>query len=247
MHKLTVRAYVLRLEGAKHTLKLAESHNVRKIPYGAQHIDSSESYLNTELVPLGSLSLHETVLSIIRSKGIDTNHYNLKKKNRGYGVEFLFSVTDGYVCDFYCLYSDCIDWLKIYYPESVVVHAVIHFDEKTPHLHVVVVPIVSGELQADKVRSYKTANVRAMSLFEYIDPAYGFSVPAFLQGAAKKRGADKAIRAYRELPDSKIRGMLDRAIIQAIHSRPEPFMVGMGMSLRDAYCDQWLNSNIKES
>lgn len=129
----------------------------------------------------------------------------------------------------------------------MIAHAIIHFDEKTPHLHVVVVPIVDGKLQADKVRDFKKANIRAMSLFEYLDPSYGLSVPAFLQGAAKKTGADKAITTYRSLPDEKIRGMLDQAIIQAIHSRPEPFMVAMNVSLRSAYCNHQHNSNIKES
>lgn len=247
MNKLTIRANVLMLEGTTRTLKLTESHNMRRIPYGGQHIDSSRNHLNTELVPLGLLSLHDKVLSIVRSRGIDTDHYSLKKKNRGFGVEFVFSVTDGFSCDFYSLYTDCIDWLKDYYPESEVAHAVIHFDEKTPHLHVVLVPIVNGKLQADKVRDFKKANIRAMSLFEYLDPSYGLSIPVFLKGAAKKRGAEKAITIYRALPDEKIRGMLDKAIIQAIHARPEPFMVGMGMSLRVAYYGEQHNSNIKES
>lgn len=92
MHKLTIRANVLTLEGNSRTLKLAESHNMRKIPYCSPNIDPSKSLLNTELIPLGPLSLHEKVLAIVKSKGINTDHYNLKKKNRGYGVEFLFTV-----------------------------------------------------------------------------------------------------------------------------------------------------------
>lgn len=74
---LTLRANVLMLEGNTRTLKLAQSHNLRKIPHGGNRIDSSRN-----------------------------------------------------------------------------------------HLHVVLVPIVGGKLQADKVRGFKKANIRAMSLFD---------------------------------------------------------------------------------
>lgn len=236
MNRLTIKAHLLRLTGGSRTLKLAEAHNLRQMITTNQAIDGSRSCLNVELVPLGSQSLHDKVLSIVRAKGIDLDHYNLKKKNRGYGVELLFTVTDGFNCDFYSLYSDCVKWLESYHPESVIAHAVVHFDEKTPHLHVVLVPIVNGMLQADKIRGYKEINgERAISLYEYLDPTYGLGFPVFLKGAAKKTGADKAIITYRRLPAENIRGILDQAIIQAIHSRPEPFMMAMKIPLKDAF------------
>ena len=201
-------------------------------------IDPRKSHLNTELVPLGSLSLEDKVISIIAARGIALDSYRLKMKNRGYAVELLFSVTDGYVCDFYSLYTDCIEWLKSYHPESVIAHAVVHFDEKTPHMHVVLVPIVDGKLQADKVRGYRKLNsLRSISLYECLDPYYGLSYPVFLYGASKKCGAETAIRTYRSLPDAQVRGMLDQCIIQAIHSRPEPFMHAMKIPLKDAFSD----------
>lgn len=238
MHKLTIKAHLLRLTGSTRTLRLAEAHNLRQMVTTTQSIDPTRSHLNTELVALGSTSLHNKVLSIISAKGIDLTHYNLKKKNRGYGVELLFTVTDGFNCDFYSLYSDCIKWLKAYHPESIIAHAVIHLDEKTPHLHVVLVPLIDCKLQADKVRGYKELNgERAISLYEYLDPKYGLSFPVFLKGASKKIAADKAITRYRSLSDEEIRCTLDQEIIQAIHSRPEPFMAAMKIPLKEAFND----------
>jgi hypothetical protein len=238
MNKLTIKAHLLRLTGKARTLRLAEAHNLRKMAASNSAIDQRKSHLNTELVPMGSASLEDKVISILTARGIALDSYRLKMKNRGYAVELLFTVTDGYVCDFYSLYSDCLDWLKSYHPESVIAHAVVHLDEKTPHMHVVLVPIVDGKLQADKVRGYRQLNsLRSISLYEYLDPEYGLSYPAFLYGASKKYGAEKAIRIYRSLPDGQVRRVLDQAIIQAIHGRPEPFMHAMKIPLKEAFSD----------
>ena len=238
MNKLTIKAHLLRLTGNARTLRLAEAHNMRRMVRGNSAIDPLRRDLNMELVPLGPTSLEDKVMSILKDKGLDLNHYSYKKKNRGYAVELLFTVTDGYKCDFYSLYSDCIEWLKSYHPESVIAHAVIHLDEKTPHMHVVLVPLVDGKLQADKVRGYKECNAaRSISLFEYLDPDYGLGFPIFLKGAAKKMGAEKAIRRYKSLPEGEIRGMLDQCVIQAIHSRPEPFMFAMKVPMKEAFSD----------
>ena len=238
MNKLTIKAHLLRLTGSARTLRLAEAHNMRRMVAVSCAIDPLRSHLNMEMVPLGPTSLEERVISILNHQGLDLSHYSYKKKNRGYGVELLFTVTDGFVCDFYSLFSDCIDWLRSYHPESVIAHAIIHFDEKTPHMHVVLVPIVDGKLQADKVRGYKECNAaRSISLFEYLDPDYGLGFPIFLKGAAKKMGAEKAIRRYKSLPEGEIRGMLDQCVIQAIHSRPEPFMFAMKMPMKEAFSD----------
>jgi hypothetical protein len=238
MNRLTIKADLLRLAGNTRTLRLAEAHNMRRMARGNSAIDPLRSHLNMELVPLGPNSLQEKVISILKDIGLNLSHYSYKKKNRGYGVELLFTVTDGYDCDFYSLFIDCIDWLRSYHPESVIAHAIIHFDEKTPHMHVVLVPIVDGKLQADKVRGYREFNtVRSISLFEYLDPDYGLGFPIFLKGAAKKMGAEKAIRRYKSLQEGEIRGMLDRCVIQAIHSRPEPFMFAMKVPMKEAFSD----------
>ena len=238
MNKLTIKAHLLRLTGKTRTLRLAEAHNLRMMAASNSAIDPRKSHLNTELVSLGSLSLEDKVISILTARGIALDSYRLKMKNRGYAVELLFTVTDGYICDFYSLYSDCIEWLKSYHPESVIAHAIIHFDEKTPHMHVVLVPIVEGKLQADKIRGYRNLNAqRSISLYDYLDPDYGLAYPSFLYGASKKYCAERAISTYRSLPDAELRSKLDQCIVQAIHSRPEPFMHAMKILIKETFND----------
>ena len=48
--------------------------------------------------------------------------------------------------------NDNIKWLQETFGKDNVVSAVLHLDEKTPHIHATVVPIVSGERR--KVRVY---------------------------------------------------------------------------------------------
>ena len=50
--------------------------------------------------------------------------------------------TDGRL-DGWC--SDNLKWLRETYGERNLVSAVLHMDEKTPHIHATIVPIVTGE------------------------------------------------------------------------------------------------------
>ncbi|PXV58854.1 plasmid recombination enzyme, partial [Dysgonomonas alginatilytica] len=53
--------------------------------------------------------------------------------------------------------TDNIDWLKQTYGEKNLVSAILHMDEKTPHIHATVVPIVTGERR--KVKDSKKQEI----------------------------------------------------------------------------------------
>jgi hypothetical protein len=237
MSKVTVFANTLVLNGHTKTLALAEKHNRRLIAaeiggYGG--IDGRKTHSNLELVKLEGTSFEETALSILRSKGLELAHYSYKKKNRGYAVELVFSVTSGHQCDFNAMYADCLIWLRDYYPECPILHAVVHHDEDTPHMHVILVPLFGGALQADKIRGYKgISRKRNVSLFEFLDKRYGLTFPVYLKGAEKKAGAILAIKAYKRLPEAHIQLRLDQPIVQAMHARPEPFLHALGISYEE--------------
>jgi len=234
MNKLTIFGQTLRLKGHKNTLELADRHNRRLIAseiggYGG--IDGRKTPFNVELVPLNGTSLEEVVKKIITDKGIDLNHYQLRKKNRGYADEFLFTVRAGHQCNFIAFYTNCLDLLKEYYPECPIVYAVIHYDEDTPHMHVILVPFKDGKLQADKVKGYKgVSHNRNKFFFDRLNASYGLTFPIYLKGSQKKRGAELAIQAYQSIPESNLRVMLDDSIMQAIHARPEPFLYALGIT-----------------
>ena len=233
MSKVTIFSRNLRLTGHSRTLVLAQKHNQRLIvqeigAYGG--IDGSQIAFNLELVTLNGKSYEEAVLDVLRAHGLDLDHYNYRKKNRGYAVELVFSVTAGHHCDFNAMYADSLGWLKSYYPECQIIHAVIHHDEDTPHMHVILVPLVNGKLQAAKISGYTgVSQKRNLSLFEYLDKRYGLTFPVYLKGAAKKAGVKLAIQRYQTMPSYEIKRVLEQPILNSIYARPEPYLYAFGI------------------
>lgn len=251
MSKVTVFAHILRLTGHTKTLALADKHNRRLIAqeiggYGA--IDGRRTPLNIELASLEGNSYEEVAIAKLQSMGLDLSHYSYRKKNRGYAVELVFSVTAGHHCDFNGMYSDSLGWLRDYYPESHIVHAVIHHDEDTPHMHVILVPIVNGRLDANEVSGYKgVSRKRNISLFEFLDKRYGLTFPVYLKGAEKRAGAALAVLYYQKLPEAVVKNVLEQPIVQSIHARPEPYLYALGISYDEVLASMQNNSNIKKS
>ena len=228
MHKLQLRGHLLYLKGSKRTLSLAEAHNTRSIPIELEafnHIDTSKTKLNCELVGLNGKSLENEVIRLIQGAGINPYSGRNKRSNKGFAIEWLFTVTPGFVCDFKDLYSRCLDWLRKLHPTAPIVHAVIHFDEADPHLHVITVPIDGNKLPASKMLGYKgVSQARLKGLYQTIASKYGLSPPVYLTGAAKKKASEIIIKVCEDGPYRKILGPLWEPVVLAIKARPEPFM-----------------------
>ena len=115
-------------------------------------------------------------------------------------------------------------------------------------MHVVLVPLFNGKLQADKIRGYKgVSKKRNVSLFKYLDKRYGLTFPAYLKGAEKKAGAALAVLHYQRLPEAAVKNVLEQPIVQSIYARPEPYLYALGISYDEVLASMKNNSNIKES
>ncbi len=232
MFKLDLRGQLLYLGGTSKTLDLAEAHNNRMIPielYAKDKIDSSKTQINQQLISL-SKTLKATVLDMIASAGIDTTKGTFKRLDKGFAIEWIFSVTPGFECDFKHLYLNCLDWLMERYPSCPVAHAVIHYDEDTPHMHVIMVPIIGRHLPASKVLGFKGCNrERSYDLFEKVGMKFGLSYSMYLKGAAKKAAGDKALQELEKLGYREKLSRLWQPFQAAVRSRPEPFLDVLGI------------------
>jgi len=235
MYQLSVRGNLLKLNGLSKTIALAEAHNLRKIAAEFKtfkHIDKNRSHLNTELVPAGDQPLTHKVLKIVKDAGIDPDKGVNKRFGKAYAIEWVFTTTHGFSCDFESLYKDCLDWLAVRYPTCPIVHAVIHYDETDPHLHVIMVPIVGKNLPSSKLLGYKgICRKRNEDLFEVIGQKYGFTSGGILKGSAKRMASEIAIEACEKLNWHEFKGQLWQPLIQAIQTRPEPFLKALYISL----------------
>ncbi len=234
MSILTVRSHVLRLVGNSRTLHLAERHNTRSLYSNSGivgDIDLCSTHKNLELISLGRMSLTEKVKAILHDRGIDPSSPALRRKNRGFAIEFIFSCTSGHKTNFDALYAEALEWLIRSLPECPVVHAVIHFDQGSPHMHVIVVPLKDGRLQADQVRGYKqVSKQRNHALYAFLKGDYGLDFPERLRGVRKVVGADLAIHTIHQLSADEIFSRIRLELEAAIYARPEPFLSALGIS-----------------
>ena len=213
---------------------MAEAHNARKIPIELQpngRIDSTKSIHNTVIESIDCGSLEEKVKRIISDAGINLESGRYKRPNKGLAIEWLFTVTPGFECDYVELYKKTLDWLRKWLPNCPIAYAIIHFDEADPHMHVVMVPLDGKRLPASKILGYKgVSRARVIDLYEQVGKKFGLSHPARLTGAAKKRAAELTIKVCERFSYRNKLGKMWQPFVMAIQSRPEPFMDALGIN-----------------
>lgn len=156
---------VVHLEKAKGSDSGMSAHIERTIE--PKNADVGRSYLNREMIefPDGVTNCTEAIQHRLETAG-------LKRKiasNQVRAIRVMLSGThedmkqienDGKL-DKWC--GDNLDWLRQTYGTDNVVSAVLHLDEKTPHIHATVVPIVTTERKRRKreegvKRNYRKKN-----------------------------------------------------------------------------------------
>ena len=154
---------VLHLEKAKGNDSAMSAHIERTIH--PKNADASRSHLNKELIIYPESVKNRT--SAIQYR-LDNAH--LKRKigtNQVRAIRVLLSGThevmktieENKQLNNWC--NDNLNWIKETFGEENLVSAVLHMDEKTPHIHATVIPIVSGERRKAKKEntdSYKKKN-----------------------------------------------------------------------------------------
>ncbi|HFK5598554.1 TPA: MobV family relaxase [Elizabethkingia anophelis] len=147
---------VLHLEKAKGNDAAMSAHIDRTIH--PKNADKTREYLNKEFIVYPRDVKNRTAAIQYR-----IDHAQIKRKigiNQVRAIRVMLSGTHDTMkkieesgnLDNWCM--DNLDWLKETFGEDNLVSAVLHMDEKTPHIHATIVPIVSGERR--KVNNGKT-------------------------------------------------------------------------------------------
>ena len=137
---------VLHLEKAKGTDSRMSAHIERTVH--PKNADRTRTHLNRELVqfPEGEKP-HAGDSTPVETAGIrrkvGTNQVRaIRVLLTGSNRDMKQIEADGRLDD-WC--NDSLQWLRETYGEQNLVSAVLHMDEKTPHIHATVIPIVTGE------------------------------------------------------------------------------------------------------
>ena len=143
---------VLHLEKAKGTNSRMSAHIERTVH--PKNADRMRTHLNRELVqfPEGVKNRTQAIAHRIETAGIrrkvGTNQVKaIRVLLTGSNKDMKQMEVDGQL-DGWC--NDSLQWLRETYGERNLVSAVLHMDEKTPHIHATIVPIVTGERRKAK-------------------------------------------------------------------------------------------------
>ena len=143
---------VLHLEKAKGADGAMSTHIERTVH--PKNADSTRTHLNRELVqfPEGVKNRTQAIAHRIETAGIrrkvGTNQVKaIRVLLTGSNKDMKQMEADGRL-DGWC--NDNLKWLWETYGEQNLVSAVLHMDEKTPHIHATIVPIVTGERRKAK-------------------------------------------------------------------------------------------------
>lgn len=138
---------VLHLEKAKGTDSRMSAHIERTVH--PKNADRTRTHLNRELVqfPEGVKNRTQAIAHRIETAGIRRKvSANQVKAIRilltGSNKDMKQMEAEGRIED-WC--NDSLKWIRETYGEQNLVSAVLHMDEKTPHIHATVIPIVTGE------------------------------------------------------------------------------------------------------
>lgn len=138
---------VLHLEKAKETDSRMSAHIERTVH--PKNADRTRTHLNRELVqfPEGVRNRTQAIAHRIETAGIRRKvSANQVKAIRilltGSNKDMKQMEVEGRIED-WC--NDSLKWIRETYGEQNLVSAVLHMDEKTPHIHATVIPIVTGE------------------------------------------------------------------------------------------------------
>ena len=143
---------VLHLEKAKGADSAMSTHIERTVH--PKNADRMRTHLNRELVqfPEGVKNRTQAIAHRIETAGIrrkvGTNQVKaIRVLLTGSNKDMKQMEADGRL-DGWC--NDNLKWLRETYGEQNLVSAVLHMDEKTPHIHATIVPIVTGERRKAK-------------------------------------------------------------------------------------------------
>lgn len=130
---------------------------VRVMDYTPSNVNKERTHLNKEYIPTDDYTLFERIDNRIKDALGDKK---IRKDQVRYfdivvsaTYEDMVKIQEEGNLDLWCKMNT--EWAQNFFGEENVVGATLHMDEKTPHMHIAVVPIVSGETRKRKLKQSK--------------------------------------------------------------------------------------------
>lgn len=209
---------------------VAMQHNKRTLPNDKEHIDATRTHLNYSLVNAETpeaIAIHAKVQML--KAGIEK-----PRKNGVMAVECIISLPiDRHAQDTKPFFSDSFEWVKLNFAGELLAFD-IHLDESAPHAHAVILPLIDGKMQGDKVKG-GIANIRRLNSKFHTDVAchYGLSLSeAKRLSAMDKQTLDKLVITRLENDnDAAMKSSVWHCFRDLIRKDPLPFAQMLSIKL----------------
>lgn len=210
-----------RIKGQSGLLEALE-HNKRtlQVEKGSfKHIDPEKSSLNYSLTEEKTPKEINIIASILMLEA------DVKvRKNQVMAIEIIFSLPAiRHSQDNNPFFYDCFSWVKKHIPGHLLSFDV-HLDESAPHAHALVLPLVEGKMQGQKIIGNRGNLYRLINLFhKEIGINYGLSsTPKKRLSAVARKSLIRVILSELQ-SDPIMKSQIWPCVRDAIQADPEPF------------------------
>lgn len=206
-------------------------HNKRQLQRernSSSHIDFAKSTLNYTLVGDDAPKniAHYARLQMFKA-GIEK-----PRKNGVMAVEIIFSLPPRWhKKDSRPFFVDCYQWVIRNFGGELLSFDV-HVDEATPHAHAIILPIIDGKMQGNKMKGNTGNLIRLNNLFhKEVAQYYGLSKSNIkrLSPLQKRRIEQSVLTRLKE--DSVIESSIYSCVRDNIRNDPIPYAVALGIDL----------------
>lgn len=208
-------------------------HNARElqaeIGVGADSgIDASRIHLNVTLHgPATADGVASAARDAMREHGIVA-----PRKNATLGIEIVASLPAGLLIDHLAYFRDTAAWAQQHYRVPLL-SAIVHNDESSPHLHLVLLPVRDGKLVGSELLGNR-ATMKAMQkdFHEQVAKQYGLRMPAAKKRhSAAQRAAGIALLRETLQANSGLTECAIEALLVPHAKNPEPLLVALGLAM----------------
>ena len=211
----------------------ALKHNKRtlQIKHGVSpHIDAVRTSLNYSLLNNDSpeaIAMHARIQMV--KAGI-----NKPRKNGVMAVEIIFSLpTDRHAQNTKPFFNDCFEWVKLNFAGELLSFD-IHLDEAAPHAHALILPLIDGKMQGNRMVGSTGNLMRLINKF-HLDVArrYGLSKndKARLSATDRQNLANFVLAHLKRVNDPVMKSCVWSCIRDLIGKDPLPFAQMLSISL----------------
>ncbi|SEO43695.1 Plasmid recombination enzyme [Duganella sp. CF517] len=208
-------------------------HNARElqaeIGIGAESgIDPSRIHLNVTLHgPATADGVASAARDAMREHGIVA-----PRKNATLGIEIVVSLPAGLAIDHLAYFRAATTWAQQHYGVPLL-SAILHNDESSPHLHLVLLPVRGGKLVGSELLGNR-ATMKAMQkdFHDQVAKQYGLRMLAAKKrhSATERAAAIALLRVTLQSNSALTDGAID-ALLVAHARNPEPLLLALGLAM----------------